>query len=137
VGVSSLLISNAVISASGTATSREQAGASDYFFFDDRFAEAHRVAGELSGITVPTPVQGDVTPTWVGGLSRASLAAPMMLRGVTTESFYFCLKILLLDQVPVAAQVRRFDRDLHLWTIRTGNQFRSGAVSWQNLSRPA
>jgi hypothetical protein len=134
--MSSLFVPNAVISASGAATSREQAAASDYFFFDERFAEAHRLAGELSGITVPTPVQGDVTPTWIG-LSCTSLAAPMMLRGVTTESFYFCLKILLLDQVQVAAQVRRFDGDLHLWTIRTDNHFKNGAVSWQNLSRPA
>jgi hypothetical protein len=82
-------------------------------------------------------VQGDITLVWTGGLARASLAGPMTLQGVTTESFYFCLTILLMDQVRVDAQVRRVDRDLHLWTIRTDNQHTKGTVSWQNLSRPA
>ncbi len=48
-------------------------------------------------------VQGDITGIWTGGLARASLTAPMTMKGVTTESFHFCLKILLSDQ----AQGRR------------------------------
>lgn len=59
----------------------------------------------------------------------------MTIKGVTTESFYFCLRILLADQVTVDAQVSRIDRDLHLWTIRTDNHFKNGTVSWQNFSR--
>jgi hypothetical protein len=82
-------------------------------------------------------VQGDITPIWTGGLARASLAGPMTLQGVTTESFYFCLKILLGDQARVDAQVSRVDRDLQLWTIRTENHFKNGTVSWQNHSRRA
>ena len=133
-GMSSLLLPNAVIAVSPDASSRPWA-AWDYFFFDERFAEARRLAGELSGITELTPVQGDVTGTWTAGLGRASLTAPMTMKGVTTESFYFCLKILLSDQARVAAQVSRIDRDLHLWTIRTDNHPRKGTTSWPNLSR--
>ena len=128
-----LLLPTAVISASADVPSRP---AWDYFFFDERFAEARRLAGALSGTTEPTPVQSDITGIWTGGLWRASLAASMSLKGVTTESFYFCLKILLVDQVRVDAQVSRIDLDLHLWTIRTDNQFKNGTVSWQNHSRP-
>jgi hypothetical protein len=59
------------------------------------------------------------------------------MQGVTTESFHFCLKVLLSDQARVHAQVSRIDRDLHLWTMRTDNHFKNGTVSWQNPSRPA
>jgi hypothetical protein len=135
-GVSSLFIPNTMIAASADAPSRDRL-TWDYFFFDERFAAARRLAGELSGTTAPTPVQGDITSLWTGELGRASLAAPTTLQGVTTESFYFCLKILLTDQARVEAQVRRIDRDLHLWTIRTDNHFKNGTVSWQNHSRRA
>jgi hypothetical protein len=135
-GMSSLLLPNAVIAVSPDAPSRGWP-ACDYFFFDERFAEARRLAGELSGTTEPTPVEGDVTSIWTGGLGRASLTAPMTMKGVTTESFHFCLKILLSDQVRVDAQVNRIDRDLYLWTMRTDNHFKNGTVSWQNPSRPA
>jgi hypothetical protein len=135
-GMSSLFMPTAVISASAEVPSRD--GLTwDYFFFDERFAEARRLARELSGTAVPTPVQGDVTGIWTGGLGRASLTAPMTIKGVTTESFRFCLKVLLSDQVRVDAQVSRIDRDLHLWTVRTDNHFKNGTVSWQNSSRPA
>jgi hypothetical protein len=131
-GISAVLIPGAVI-AGPTVTS----SASDYFFFDERFARAQRLADWLSGVTTLTPVQGDVTPTWTGGLARASLTSAMTLKGVTTESFYFCLKILLGDQARVDAQVRRVDRDLHLWTMHTDNYPENGTVSWQNHSRRA
>lgn len=135
-GVSSLLLPSAVISAPPGAPSPPWL-AWDHFFFDERFAEARRLAGELSGVTTPTPVQGDITPIWTGGLGRASLTVPMTLKGVTTESFHFCLKILLGDQARVDAQVHRIDRDLHLWTMLTDNHFNNGTVSWQNHSRRA
>ena len=131
-----LLLPTAVISAPAYVPGRGQP-AWDYFFFDERFAEARRLAGEMCGATEPTPVQSDITAIWTDGLGRAGLTAPMTIKGVTTESFYFCLKILLSDQVRVDAQVSRIDRDLHLWTIRTHNHFKNGTVSWQNPSRPA
>jgi len=130
-GVSSLFIPNAMIAASADAPSRD-GFAWDYFFFDERFTEARRLAGELSDTTEPTPVDGDVTSIWTGELGRASLTAPMALKGVTTDSFHFCLKILLADQSKVEAQVSRIDQDLYLWTIRTDNHFKN--VSWQNHS---
>lgn len=135
-GVSSLFIARTMIPASADSPGRA-VPAWDYLFFDERFAEARRLAVNLAGKTEPIPVQGDITPVWIGGLSRASLAASLTLQGVTIESFYFCLKVLLVEQVGVDAQVRRLDRDLHLWTIHTDNHHMNGKVSWQNLSRPA
>jgi DICT domain-containing protein len=132
-GVSSLFIPNAMIAAPASAPSRD-GFAWDYFFFDERFAAARRLAGELSGTTEPTPVDGDVTGIWTGELGRASLTTAMTLKGVTTDSFYFCLKILLADQSKVEAQVSRIDQDLYLWTIRTDNHFKKAAMSWQNHS---
>ena len=132
-GMSSLLLPNAVIAVSPDAPSRGWP-ACDYFFFDERFAEARRLAGELSGTTEPTPVDGDVTDIWTGELGRASLTAPLTLKGVTTDSFYFCLKILLADQSRVETQVSRIGQDLYLWTMRTNNH-KNGMMSWQNHSR--
>ena len=80
---------------------------------------------------------GDVTDLWTGGLATASLAAPMALTGITTESFFFCLKTLLADRVRVNATTTRHGRDLRLWTIRTDNHSKNGTMSCQNLSRPA
>jgi hypothetical protein len=136
-GMSALLLPGAVMIPASVGVARLSALDEDHFFFDERFAEARRLARELRGRATPIPVQGDVTPVWIGGLDRASLSAPMTLGGVTTESFHFCLKILLGDHARVDTQVRRVDRDLHLWTMRTDNQFNSGTVSWQNHSRRA
>jgi hypothetical protein len=133
-GLSSLF-TPAVAVASATAP-RSAPLAWDYFFFDDRFAEARRLADALSGAVTATPVHGDVTSLWTGELARVSVVTPMTMQGVTTESFFFCLKTLLADQVRVDAQVCRIDRDLHLWTMRTGNHFKNGTVSWQSHSRP-
>ena len=104
-------------------------------FVDDRFPGARRLVFEAFRSTAPTPVLSDVTDLWTGGLAAASLAAPMSLAGVTTESFFFCLKTLLADRARVDATITRHDRDLHTWTIHT-NHSRNGTVSWQNLSRP-
>lgn len=135
-GMSAVLIPGAVI-AGTTGTSTHDWRARDCFFFDERFARARHLADQLSGVTTLTPVQGDVTPIWTGGLARAALTSAMTLEGVTTESFYFCLKILLGDQARVDAQVCRVDRDLHLWTMRTDNYPKNGTVLWQNHSRRA
>jgi hypothetical protein len=106
-----------------------------YVFVDDRFPAARQLASELCGSTIPTPVLGDVTDLWTGGLATASLAAPMTLAGITTESFFFCLKTLLADRVRVDATTTRRDRDLQLWTIRTDNHSKNGTMSWQNHFR--
>jgi len=141
VGASALFVPYAGIAVSRDAPTRKMLAldpgmpAPDHFFFDERFAEARRLARQASIRVAPTLVQGDVTSLWTGGLAHASLAAPLTLEGVTTESFYFCLKTLLLDHAGVSARVTRVDRDLHLWTIRTDNH-KKGTMSWPNLSRP-
>jgi hypothetical protein len=93
----------------------------DHVFYDERFARARQLADEMPGAHVPVPVRGDVTGIWNAGLGRASLRSPLVLRGVTTESFYFCLKVMLGSQARVETQVARVDRDLFLWTIRSLN----------------
>jgi hypothetical protein len=134
-GVSSLLIPNAMLAASVQMQGGEEF-ASSYFFFDERFTEARRLARAFSGTNDPIPVHSDITALWTGQLKRASRAAPMIIKGVTTESFFFCLKILLADQARVDAQVRRIDQDLHLWTMRSHHHhhIKHGTVSWQNHS---
>jgi len=108
-----------VAHASGSAT---RSPGPDYFFCDERFAKARRLAAELSGCTALTPVQGDITELWNSYLGRASRQSSLHMRGVTTESFYFCLKIMIGEHVHLNAQVTRVDRDLFLWTMRTGLQ---------------
>ena len=94
----------------------------DYFFCDERFAKARQMAAELSGCTALTAVQGDITELWNSHLGRASRLSSLHMRGVTTESFYFCLKIMMGEHAHLNAQVTRVDRDLFLWTMRTGLQ---------------
>jgi hypothetical protein len=115
---SSLVIPRAMALVNTHAPAVEQPG-QDYFFYDERFAQARRLAEELSGSTALTPVQGDITGFWNSGLDRATRQFSVMMRGVTTESFYFCLKIMAGEQADLDAQVTRLDRDLFLWTIRT------------------
>jgi len=92
-------------------------------YFDERFAEASALASRLAGhyadLNALTPVNGDVTAPWVKELGRASARGPLSLRGVTTESFYFCLKTLLQTRGLSVARIERVDRDLHAWEIRT------------------
>jgi hypothetical protein len=132
-GATSLLMPATVIVARTPASGDRLAW--DRFFFDERFAEARRLARQSSGRTMATAVQGDVTPVWAAGLARTSLATPLRLKGVTTESFYFCLTVLLRERCPVDAQSVRHDRDLHLWTIRTAKHSDHGTTSWQNRFR--
>ena len=134
-GVSSLLAANTIIASAADAPSRSGL-AWDYVFFDERFAEARRLAREMAGVTAAIAVQGDITGVWTRELAQASLATPLTMTGVTTESFFFCLRILLADQGRVDAQVSRIGRDLHLWTLRTDNHSKHGTTSWQNRSRP-
>ena len=98
----------------------------DYVFFDARFARAGRCAAELAPHTPLTPVLGDVTDIWNAGIGRAGSGPGMRLHGVTTESFYFCLGILLGAHAQPHARIARLDRDLHLWSIRTDRRHATG-----------
>jgi len=91
----------------------------DSFFYDERFDEARRLAAQAAGRGTLTPVRGDVTELWNAELDRASSRSALTLRGVTTESFHFCLKIMLSSKTRIETTVTRVDRDLFRWVIRT------------------
>ena len=88
------------------------------FFYDDRFERAARLAAERAGPRQPIPVQGDITNLWNGGLGRACRHSALSLHGVTTESFYFCLKLMVAERARIETQVTRIDRDLFLWSLK-------------------
>jgi hypothetical protein len=98
-------------------------------FFDERFPAAAPLARRLAGLAPLTAIQGDVTPLWTSTLAKASRTLPVALQGVTTESFFFCLKVLLGERGRIEAQATRIDRDLYRWTIRTRNSINNGTVS--------
>lgn len=118
---SALFIPKVVMVAHASASATKSPGP-DFFFCDERFAKARRLAAELSGCTALTPVQGDITELWNSYLRRASRQSSLNMRGVTTESFYFCLKIMIGEHARLNAQVTRVDQDLFLWTMRSGLQ---------------
>lgn len=97
----------------------DEAALADCFFFDDRFLTARALAAGWSGPAAPTAIQGDVTRIWRTRLAHEYLLAPLTLSGVTTESFHFCLSVLLAEQAQIDTRITRIDRDLHLWAIRS------------------
>jgi len=91
----------------------------DYAFFDDRFHDAHRIAASWPASNRPVGVQGDITPIWSNGLDRTTRERPLALRGVTTQSFHFCLRILVAEHAHLDVRTSRLDQNLFLWTMRT------------------
>jgi len=91
----------------------------DYVFFDERFQKARRIAASWADSTRLIGVQGDITPLWSSGLDRMTRGQPLNLLGVTTESFHFCLKILVGELADFDLQLARLDRNLFLWTMYT------------------
>jgi hypothetical protein len=95
----------------------------DWLFYDNRFPRARRLAlrlaAESSGATALTPVQSDITGIWNAGLGRACGHSRLTLLGVTTESFHFCLKIMMGERARMETEVTRIDRDLFLWQIHS------------------
>lgn len=100
----------------GGAAGMAQGGAGR-FFYDERFADARALAARTGAAA--TSVTGDVTQVWTQGLKRASQTRPLALSGVTTESFYFCLKTLLQSHARVDARAERIGKDLYAWRIVT------------------
>ena len=90
----------------------------DRFFYDQRFPLALRLAGELSTASELTPVQGDITGIWNAGLGHACGQSALNLQGVTTESFHFCLKLMVGERTSMKTEITRIDQDLFLWQIR-------------------
>lgn len=91
----------------------------DFAFFDERFERARQVTAAWRGSDRLLAVQSDVTPFWRDGLERAIRGQALALRGVTTESFLFCLRVLLSEHAGVDARVSRLDRNLLLWSMHT------------------
>ena len=91
----------------------------NYHFFDELFAQAGRLAASWPAADTLVAVQGDVTPFWKDGLERLVREHPLRLRGVTTESFRFCLQTLSQEHAHVDAQISRLDRNLRIWTLHT------------------
>jgi hypothetical protein len=91
----------------------------DYLFFDERFEKAHRIVASWPASSRAIPVHSDVTSLWSNGLDRMTRDAALHFRGVTTQSFLFCLRILTAEHADLEAQVSRLDRYLFEWAILT------------------
>lgn len=124
--VTSLFVPS-VLAVAGS-SSRDRAAA-DWFFCDDRFPAARRLAEALAGPAGVTAVQGDVTHHWNAGLKEACRLPVVDLQGVTTESFHFCLKILAGELARVETHATRIDRDLFLWQIRCSRRVERGVMT--------
>jgi hypothetical protein len=126
--LSSLAVSPGILTVSAHSSLHKE-NSLTYFFYDDRFSEAHKLAAEFAAPTRPTPVQGDVTPLWTDELNSLSRWSPLTLYGVTTESFHFCLKTLLRSQASVKSEIQRLSKDLYTWDIQTKPFRRSRTTS--------
>jgi hypothetical protein len=125
--VASLALSGGVLElASAGPVNREVSG---YLFYDERFPAAQRLAREMAGADEIIPVRGDVTQLWNGILKPASQRSPLLLAGVTTGSFYFCLKTLMRSPGGLDLSTSRIDRDLIAWSIRSSQSNNQGIAS--------
>ena len=105
----------------------------DYVFFDERFERAQLIAAAGSGSRRPIAVQGDITAFWLSELDVIACDHPLRLRGVTTESIHFCLKILLGERVNLVVQASRLERNLLLWSMHTTPKSQYGTTPWPSL----
>jgi hypothetical protein len=101
-------------SASGPAGVAE----AEHVFYDRRFETARNMAAELAGSCQAMAVESDVTEVWRQVLNRACQDSPVSLRGITTETFHFCLATMIAEFARIDSRIVRLDRDLHIWTIR-------------------
>lgn len=90
-----------------------------YAFCDQRFAAARGIAAAWPGRFAPIAVHADVTPLWTGFLGRDIQRYPLQLKGVTTESFLFCLRILAQERSRFEYECSRIDRNLLSWSMNT------------------
>lgn len=93
----------------------------DYVFYDDRFTKARQLACTLANAGKLMPVQGDMTGIWNAGLRQGCMRSPLLMQGVTTGSFYFCLHGMLAPMTNMQAQIRRINTDLFLWKIQSSS----------------
>ena len=93
----------------------------DYIFYDDRFNEARQFAEQMAFDSVITPVKGDMTGIWKAGLANECTHRPVMMQGITTESFYFCLQGMIRSVAKTHTNITRINRYLFLWDIQSNN----------------
>lgn len=105
---------------------RSESSVSGFLFYDERFPEAERLVRRIAGAAEAVPVRGDVTPVWNSSLKSASQQRSLLLVGVTTESFYFCLKTLMYSHAGLDISAQRVERDLYAWSIRSTTDHFSG-----------
>jgi len=91
----------------------------DRVFFDQRFPTARGVAALWPAFDPLMAVEGDITPFWGNGLDRMTRERALLLSGVTTDSFLFCLRTLAAEHADLDGRVSRLDRNLLAWTIYT------------------
>ncbi len=114
----------ASLALSGSALTRVSDGSStgealSFVFYDERFQTAEALSKAMAASGDVIPVRGDVTAVWNGVLKSVSRGSSLMLAGVTTESFYFCLKTLLHSHAGLDICTSRIDRDLIAWSLRS------------------
>jgi hypothetical protein len=112
----SVLCPAAVTTCIAALTTSQNRGA---IFFDERFPQARHVAASRSASNRLIAVQSDVTTLWCNGLDRMTRNYPLHLHGVTTESFLFCLRILVSEHADLELRALRLDRNLFQWTMCT------------------
>jgi len=87
------------------------------FFYDQRFDQA---ISAVSAIRDAIAVDADVTTVWQQAIRPELGSKSLSVRGLTTESFHFCLKTLISDHARVqSASLERVSHDLYLWSIAT------------------
>ena len=101
------------------AAAQHHTGAVSHVFVDERFSGAVVIARRIAPFQKLTPVNGDISLRWLEDHALVSPTRPLSLRGVTTESFYFCVKTLLQSRGLAHAHIERATNDLHLWEIET------------------
>lgn len=100
-----------------TASAAGGTQAATAIIFDARFAAAARLADALPVRGPRLRTRGDVTDFGRG--LQSGFDEPLVLHGITTESFAFCLDVLLRERARTALDIERVDRDLHRWTLET------------------
>jgi hypothetical protein len=110
------------VDASATLSPRSrqsESSVSGFLFYDERFPEAERLVKRIGVAGERVPVRGDITHVWNGSLKPLCRQRSLLLAGVTTESFYFCLKTLMYPHAGLDISAQRIDRDLCAWSIRS------------------
>jgi hypothetical protein len=102
---------------------------SDYLFVDERYMPLEEHVRYTVGTKAVLSVRADVTPVWNSTLKKTTRNASVILEGITSESFCFCLQKLLKHSHTLQVNVHRIDRDFYVWSIQaTHNKYKRSIV---------